>query len=181
MRAQYTTTASSVTDAARLVWARRSRRLRHSRERVCGIAMADDTDDEPVADLEYPGGPHLGGNVGAPRYAAHSSDDRELVAAVAEGFDLIVGEFLPLGEEAPQPSTYSGAAIPDLALDPRLGGGPLDIGVEQREKIIEPVGTVGVEEVPAQLSIGDGLVLRRVHAAATVHPSRPGVQRSAGP
>ena len=31
---------------------------------LCGIAVADDADDEPVADLEYPGGPHLGGNVG---------------------------------------------------------------------------------------------------------------------
>ena len=109
-----------------------------------------------------------------PRYAAHSSDDRELVAAVAEGFDLIVGEVLPFGEEAPQPGTYSGVAIPDLALDPRLGGGPLNIGVEQREKITEPVGTVGVEVVPAQLSIGDALVLRSVHATAIVHPSRPG-------
>src|SRR5688572_29790882 len=134
-------------------WGRRSRRLRHSRERVCGIAVADDADDEPVADLEYPGGPHLGGNVGASRAAAHSSDDGELVAAVAEGLDLIVGEVLPFGEEAPQPGTHSGVAIPDVALDPRLGGGPLDIGVEQREKIIEPVGTVGVDEVPAQFSI----------------------------
>jgi hypothetical protein len=142
--------------------------------------VADDADDEPVADLEYPGGPHLGGNVGRSRYAAHSSDDRELVAAVAEGFDLIVGEVLPFGEEAPQPGTYSGVAIPDLALDPRLGGGPLDIGVEQREKIIEPVGTVGVDEVPAQLSIGDALVLRRVHADCDRTPTRPGVQPSAG-
>jgi hypothetical protein len=113
--------------------------------------VADDAYDEPVADLEYPGGPHLGGNVGRSRDAAHSSDDRELVAAVAEGFDLVVGEVLPFGEEAPQPGAYSGAAIPDLVLDPRLRGGPLDIGVEQREKIIEPVGTVGVEVVPAQL------------------------------
>ena len=109
----------------------------------------------------------------ASRYAAHSSDDRELVAAVAEGFDLIVGEVLPFGEEAPQPGTYSGAAIPDLALDPRLGGGPLDIGVEQREKIIEPVGTVGVEVVPAQLSIGDALVLRRGHADCDRTPIPP--------
>ena len=107
------------------------------------------------------------------RYAAHSSDDRELVAAVAEGLDLIVGEVLPFGEEAPQPGTYSGVAIPDLALDPRLGGGPLDIGVEQREKIIEPVGTVGVEVVPAQLSVGDALVLRRGHAECDRTPLPP--------
>ena len=52
------------------------------------------------------------------RAAAHSSDDRELVAAVAEGFDLIVGEVLPFGEEAPQPGTYSGVAIPDLRARP---------------------------------------------------------------
>ena len=150
--------------------------VRHSRERVCGIAVADDPDDEPVADLEDPGGPHLGGNVGASRETAHSSDERELVAAVAEGFDLIVGEVLPFEKEAPQPGTYSGVAIPDLALDPHLGGSPLDVGVEQREKIIEAVGTVGLDEAPAELSIGDALVLRRVHAAATVHPSRPRVQ-----
>ena len=29
-----------------------SRRLRHGRERACGIAVADDADDEPVADLD---------------------------------------------------------------------------------------------------------------------------------
>jgi hypothetical protein len=83
------------------------------------------------------------------------------------------------GEEAPQPGTYFGVAIPDLALDPRLGVGPLDIGVEQREKIIQPVGTVGVEEALTQLSVGDVLVLRRPHEAATVHPSRPGIQPAA--
>ena len=131
--------------APRSGWGRRGRRLRHSRERVCRIAVADDADNEPVADLEYPRGPHLGGNVGDSRAASHSRDERELVAPVTEGFDLIVGELLPFGEEAPQPGTYSGMAIPDLPLDPRLGGAPLDLGVEQREEIIEPVGTVGVE------------------------------------
>ena len=76
------------------------RRLRHGRERVRGIAVADDADDEPVADLEYAGGPHLGGNVVASRAAAHSSDDRERVPAVTEGFDLVVGEVLQFDEEA---------------------------------------------------------------------------------
>src|SRR6185436_8673111 len=112
-------------------------------------------------DIEYPGGPHLGGNAGSARAAAHSSDDRELVAAVGEGFDIVVGEVLPFREEAPQPGTYSGVAVPNLALDPGLGDGPLDVGVEQRDKIIQPAGTIGVEEVLAQLSIGDALVLRR--------------------
>jgi hypothetical protein len=41
--------------------------------------------------------------------------------------------------------------------------------VEQREKIIEPVGAVGVDEAAAQLSIEDALVLLRVHP--DTHPA----------
>jgi len=106
--------------------------------------VADDAHNQSVADLAYAGGPHLRGNVSASRAAAHSSDNRELVAPVAERVDLVVGEVLPCGKEAPQHGTYAGVSVPDLVFDPRLGRGPLDIRMEEREKIIEPVGAVGV-------------------------------------
>ena len=67
----------------------------------------------------------------------------------------VVREALPLRVEALQASTYSAVAVPDLALDPRLGGGPLDPRMQQVQECIEPAGLVRVEEPAAELSVRD--------------------------